>query len=97
MEVLAENVARLKEKSGLSGPTIYARTGVSVGTLSRITRKGVVTGIDKVERLAEVFGCEPWELLIPDEDTRAAIIALRNHARRQRGDDPNPGDPKTPE
>jgi uncharacterized protein YerC len=82
VEALADNVKRRMAESGLSGPTIYAKTGVSVGTLSRITNEGVATGIDNVERLAEIFGCEPWELLVPDDETREAIIAVRAIQRR---------------
>lgn len=82
IEALADNVKRRMAESGLSGPTIYAKTGVSVGTLSRITNEGVATGIDNVERLAEIFGCEPWELLVPDDETRRAIIAVRAIQRR---------------
>lgn len=84
IEALAENVIQRMAETGLSSPIIYQKTGVSVGTISRIKNKGVGTGIDTVERLAEVFGCEAWELLIPDNETREAIIALRNHARKRR-------------
>jgi hypothetical protein len=85
VEVVAENVKRCMQESRdyNSGPAIYRKTGVSVGTLSRILNKEVATGIDTLERLAEVFECEPWELMIPDDETREAIIALRNHARKR--------------
>lgn len=74
-QILAENVARyMEQKPDVdSGPKLR-RYGITDGTLNRIRKQSHFVGIDKLERLARAFGCEPWELLVDGEQTREAIV-----------------------
>lgn len=84
MQALAENLERLMdEHPGLdSGPAIQRAIGLSPSSIGRIKRQEVAVGIDMVDKLAQAFGCEPWELLVPDDETRRAILALRNFRKQ---------------
>jgi transcriptional regulator with XRE-family HTH domain len=58
-------------------PKITARCGVSNGTLDRIRRAAVSTRVDQLERLAQAFGVEAWELLRPNGHARLSPLAWR--------------------
>ena len=46
-------------------PKITAASGVSNGTLDRIRRAACATRVDELEPLAQAFGVQPWQLLVP--------------------------------
>lgn len=66
-EVLAANLQRLMDATpGLATlKTISAAGGGSHGTVDRIRRAVTGTSVDNLAPLAEVFGVEPWHLLMP--------------------------------
>lgn len=66
-DVLATNLKKLMATApGRSTlPEIVKAGGGSNGTLDRIRRKKVAPTIDKLEPLANAFGLEPWQLLVP--------------------------------
>lgn len=68
-DVLATNLRKLMAAaSGLSRlPDLVAASdgALTNGTLDRVRRATHATNIDTLEQLAEVFGVEPWQLLVP--------------------------------
>lgn len=69
-QVLADNLRRLMAADiNLSSQSKVLRraNGLSNGTLDRIRRATVSCGVDELQKLAEVFNVEPWELLKPKE------------------------------
>lgn len=49
-----------------SNPKLSARADVGVATLSRIITCKTAATLDTVARLADAFGLEPWQLLVPN-------------------------------
>lgn len=76
VQVVAENVQHYMDLNPdlQSGPKLKKKSGVSVGTVSRIINQQVATGIDTIEALARAFGCQPWELLVDKDATKADIV-----------------------
>lgn len=68
LEILAENLRVLQQISGYSNAEIARRagTGVSPGTVGGILNARHMPGIDKVGRIAKVFGLSTYHLLMPD-------------------------------
>lgn len=68
-DILAENLKTLmaaSSKLSTFPDIIRASNGkISNGTLDRIRRKESATGVDSLEPLAEVFGMQAWQLLVP--------------------------------
>jgi hypothetical protein len=68
-EILAANLKTLMGASRRLGtlPEIAAASkgALSNGTLDRIRRAESATSVDYVGALADVFGLEPWQLLVP--------------------------------
>ena len=65
--ILAANLRRLMATTPALDtlPKITAASGISNGTLDRIRRAAVDVRIGTLEPLAEAFGVEPWQLLVP--------------------------------
>lgn len=65
---LAENFEALRGKyrDRYRLPDIARAGGPANGTLGRILAKQAGATIDTLERLAEVYDCEPWQLLVPE-------------------------------
>lgn len=66
-DVLAENLKKLMAASSRLStfPQITKAGGGANGTLDRIRRKSIATGVDNLEPLAQVYGLQPWQLLVP--------------------------------
>lgn len=67
-DVLAQNLVTLMAASRFRTlPDIVKASGgqISNGTLDRIRRKDAATGVDSLKPLADVFGMEAWQLLVP--------------------------------
>jgi hypothetical protein len=66
-DVLAENLKKLMAASPklATFPQITKAGGGANGTLDRIRRKSIATGVDNLEPLAEVYGLDAWQLLVP--------------------------------
>lgn len=68
-DVLAANLRKLMAaapKLSRLPLIVEASNGrLSNGTLDRVRRASHATSIDTLEQIAEVFGVEPWQLLVP--------------------------------
>lgn len=67
-DTLAANLRRLMEANPKLStlPAIAAAGGPSNGTLDRARRAEAAIRLDELGRIAQVFGVEPWMLLVPD-------------------------------
>lgn len=67
LQVLAQNLERLMAASALYGKqqAVAAKAKVDQKTVSRILHKTNEPSLDKLERIAAVFGLEPWQMLVP--------------------------------
>jgi len=75
--VAANLIALMQQRADLDRlPKLTKATGISNGTLDRWRRAAVSAGVDELQPLAEAFGLEVWELLVPPEE-REALRALR--------------------
>ena len=72
--ILAANLRRLMATTPALDtlPKITAASGISNGTLDRIRRAAVATRVDELQPLAQAFGLQPWQLLLPPADTSHA-------------------------
>lgn len=78
LQVLAENLERLMASSLEFGtqPRLAAKAKIDQKTIWRIVHRQNEPSIDKVEKIAGVFGLQAWQLLVPDmEPTRPPEIA----------------------
>lgn len=50
------------------GPSALMRKNFANGTAQRILAGETSYGVEMVDRIAEAFGVEPWQLLVPDLD-----------------------------
>ena len=84
-EILATNLARLMEKTGHKQASLAAASGVGQTTISlylnpgrrQPSKSGKVPSakFGEVEALADALGVMPWDLLRPDDDGEASVIA----------------------
>lgn len=78
-EILAANLKRLKDArpdlGTLKKITDRSNGRLSNGKLGRIVAASHTTDIDTLADLAQVFGLEPWHLLVEDLDLRALPAA----------------------
>lgn len=63
VRLLAENLNRLMDERQLANRRLALSCGLGEGTIQRIRRAQVAIQIDTLERLANYFGLEPWQLL----------------------------------
>lgn len=78
-DILAANIRDLTAawQDANKHKRLQKESGISNGTLERIEKAAVSTGVDSLEPLAAALGCEPWELLAPP-NKRAQLRALFN-------------------
>lgn len=57
---------RFRDSFGTPRQLIEAGKGVTNGTLARIRNAETGASVDTLDALAETFGIEPWQLLIPN-------------------------------
>lgn len=71
-QAVAANVRRRMEADPSldSQPKLGARAGISKSTVGYILRAENDCSIDKIAALARAFGCDPWELMVVDEESR---------------------------
>ena len=70
LQVLAENLERLMGASleFNTQPKVAEKAKIDQKTIWRIMKRQNEPSIDKVERIASVFGLEPWQLMVPQLD-----------------------------
>jgi len=73
-QVLAANLDRLmRETEHLRTlERLSADCGISRGTLDRIRRALVSTGVDQLEAIGKSFGLEPYQLMTPQDSAEKA-------------------------
>lgn len=74
--VLARNVqARIDADPALQvQENLEKRSGLGQATISRVLNVGGAATLDTVAALARGIGCQPWELLVDDDATRAEAL-----------------------
>lgn len=77
MDTLATNLASLRGGQRLltSQKAIADKAGIDQRTVGRILNKEHAATLTQVERLAGVFGVEPWQLLAPELGTHLYQIS----------------------
>lgn len=75
-KTLARNLKRRMEESTdlKSQPAVAARSGVSQTHISRMLRGTSAATVDMLDALGRAFRCQPWELLVDDEEMRAEAV-----------------------
>lgn len=89
-DILATNLSRLIEASGLSLRAWAQGKGLDVKLVERLSKNSHAVTLDKLEEIAAALGVQAWHLLIPDldvanppappitESDRALLVRLRN-------------------
>ena len=77
--VLWRNVlALMVKKYGKENLTRFANEAhIGPGTATRMKDQATSVGVDVLEKAAEVFGVEPWQLLLPDGQPKTTNKDLR--------------------
>lgn len=81
-DILSKNLrALMAERPDLDTlPKITKASGIPNGTLDRVRRAASALRVDDLAPLAEAFGIEPWELLLPP-DRRGVIRSVMAAAK----------------
>lgn len=76
-QVLAANLRAAMQKNPAisTQPKLEAKSGVGQSTISRILKEQGAATLDVIADLAKAVGCQPWELLVDDDETREAALA----------------------
>jgi len=74
IELLRRNVAARKAKLGLTQEQIESRGELGQATVSGVLNGRAASTLKTLAGLAKALDCQPWELLVDDEATRAAYI-----------------------
>ena len=82
-QLIAVNLARLMEESKdlYTLERLSVRCGISRGTLDRIRRALVSTGVDQLEAIGKAFDLEPYELMTPHAAKRHRATPPPEEAR----------------
>lgn len=67
-----ENIYRLNKESG-----------ISKGTLARIKDQKTAVGLDLLEKLADFFHMQPWQMLIPELDPKNPPVFAITEAEKR--------------
>lgn len=76
-DVIASNLVRLMKEHRIKQPKLASKSGVSQATISRMKSGSAdpsTLAIERVDAVARGLGCEAWELLIDDAETRKKIV-----------------------
>ncbi|MDQ4111749.1 MAG: XRE family transcriptional regulator [Actinomycetota bacterium] len=74
VDTLAENVRRLRERSGLSLAALADRSGVAKATLYKVERGRTNPTIETVEAIADSFKISVSSLIEPSDDRRMVVV-----------------------
>jgi transcriptional regulator with XRE-family HTH domain len=76
-EAVAKNLRRLMAMRGLTQPQLAKKAGVAQRTISNILSASNEPGIEKINKIARVFGLQGWQLQmpnIPDDMLSGAVV-----------------------
>jgi transcriptional regulator with XRE-family HTH domain len=85
-DTLAANLkALMQQHANLNTlPKLIQRTGMTNGTLDRIRRAAVSVGVDELEKLAQAFELQPWQLLVEGLDPgNPPVLAQQSVSERE--------------
>jgi transcriptional regulator with XRE-family HTH domain len=71
IQIVAENTRSLIESTGHSSPEIAVRSGLDRKTLNNVINERRNVRIESVAAIANAFGLEAWQLLIPNLGAQA--------------------------
>lgn len=76
--VLARNLNRLMDTTWSlnSNTKLVKRSGLGLGTMGRVRNAEAAATIDTLDKLAESFGVQPWQLLAPEHAMQSQQAAL---------------------
>ncbi len=74
VDTLAENVRRLRERSGLSLAALADRSGVAKATLYKVERGRTNATIETIEAIADSFKVSVSSLIEASEDRRIVVV-----------------------
>lgn len=77
LRLIARRIRFLRQQKGWSQAHLSKKSGVSQKTISNIENEGggrESTTLDKVEKLAQAFGLELWQLCVSLDDTDELLI-----------------------
>lgn len=63
---------------------LAADAKIGPGTATRIKEQRTSIGLDVLEQIAQAFGIEPWQLLVPGMDaSNPPVLRVANNAERE--------------
>lgn len=62
-------------------PQLAEKSGVGQNTISRILLCNGAATLDVIAKIAHGIGCQPWELLVDEEETRREAMARMLNGR----------------
>jgi transcriptional regulator with XRE-family HTH domain len=65
-EAVAKNLRRLMDAHKMTQPTLAKKAGVAQRTISNILNATNEPGIEKINKIARVFGLHGWQLQMPN-------------------------------
>jgi DNA-binding Xre family transcriptional regulator len=74
--ILAKNVRKRMEQdpSIRRQEMLEEKSGLGQSTVSRVLNCGGAATLDTLQALARAVGCQPWELLVDDDQVREDIV-----------------------
>ena len=80
-EIVARNIAeRMKKHTACDTQVKLAkRAGISQSHVSRLVNKAASATIGRLAKVAHALGCEPYELMLDDDQARRAMIERLMH------------------
>lgn len=81
--ILADNVARMIERSKSSVRAWAMGNGLDVRKIDRLTKKEYSTTLDTLDEIAAAIGVQPWQLLVPNMDLNNPPLLVMSEAERQ--------------
>lgn len=96
-ETMAKNIRRYLEAKGMSMPALADAIGVPYNTVNNWCNGSNYPRIDKIERMANLFGCSKADLVEEPETIRAEILDRAFAGRPEMRDLFEAADKATPE
>ena len=68
--LISKNVRKLRTAHNMTQEDLASAAGIDRSYVSEIENERFSISVDQIEKLAEVFGVEIWEMFHPDTATR---------------------------
>ncbi len=73
VEILVNNIIQMRKAKGWNKSELARRCGVDQSYISRIEKADRHIGLESVEKFAEAFGVEVYELFLVDQSNEYAL------------------------